>query len=246
MNQLLGHMVGAVGGSHAPAAYHTTSYSPVGLWQFNTNKNDSSGNGLNLSLGAGAEIYAALGGTRLVGAFFNGASYFVHAYDALLKITGALTVEMLLAFPIAPVNATDYWILNFGAAGGGGEPNNILYSTYITSQIWGYWARKDAAVNIRWEIAKYRSSVGLPNHLAMTRSAGQVVKYYINGHLFGTSGVLDTPTGGTASTLWIGCDNVGTARVPIGTIISSVKICASELTGAQILGEAQSTIGISR
>jgi hypothetical protein len=66
---------------------------------------------------------------------------------------------------------------------------------------------------------------------------------YNNGVLFATSAALAAPTGGGTSTLQIGASESGTSQLPNGTIVSSVKICASELSAVQVLGEYQRTIG---
>lgn len=237
--------MGSVGGTSAPAAYHTTLYDPIGLWQFNGSKVDASGHGLDLSLGAGTELYAALGGTRLTGAYFDGSTYFSHAFDALLQIPGAITIECLVSFPFAAAAPNSYWFAEF--AGPDEDPvNNMLYSLALGSAHWSYLAEKDGGVNIPYDGGRYNIPIGVPTHLALTRSAGQVVKMYMQGTLFATSGVLDAPTDGTASILRIGSDNGGTGLLPSGTTLASMKICAIELTAAQILGECVSTIGLGR
>jgi hypothetical protein len=70
-----------------------------------------------------------------------------------------------------------------------------------------------------------------------------VIKFYMNGVLFATSAAQNAPTGGTSSPLIVGANNAGATFAPAGTVIASLKICASELSAAQILGEYQATIG---
>lgn len=240
-SKLLGDIVAQSGGALLPAAYHTTRYNPVGLWQGNGDLLDASGNGLTLSANAEA-IYGPLGATGLRGIAFSGVNYYFRAFNALLQITGALTVEMLCAFPNPMPPAAGHWFFTFAGAGEL-EANNYLYSLFVSASKWGYLAEQGAGGDINYDAGRYGIPQGKPFHLAMTRSAGQVLNLYQNGNLFATSGVLAAPTGGGTSTLQIGASDSGTSQLPNGTVLSSIKICASELSAAQILGEYQLTIG---
>lgn len=226
------------------AAYHDLTHSPVGLWQFNGDMVDVSGNSLGLTVSTGAERYSELGSSGLKGFFFNGATGLKRAtHDASLTVYGALTVEMIVSFSSAAAACC----VAFGYTGET-EATNTLYSLQQT--VLGepyYLSENSTGTDSGYTFSTVGLPVGVPTHLAITRSSnGTVIKCYVNGKLYGTSTALTIPTGGSSSLLYVGVDVDGGTFLPKGSVLSSLKVIASTLTDAQVLAEYQRTLGRSQ
>jgi len=71
-------------------------HSPAGLWNFEGNLNDSSGNGFDLS---GTPLgYSVQANDFQYGVIFGGSEFSRPSRDAALAITGALTIETVGIF----------------------------------------------------------------------------------------------------------------------------------------------------
>jgi hypothetical protein len=78
--------------------------------------------------------------------------------------------------------------------------------------------------------------------VGMTRSAGQVVKFYYNGVLVDTSAALTAPTDGGSSNL--GVASYSTAGFPLnGHLLAQAGIWSVELSAAQMLRGAKQLLG---
>ena len=213
-------------------------HSPVGLWNFDGNLNDSSGNDFTLSgtpLGYSIQTndfqYGVIFGTSL----FSRASR-----DELLAIPGALTIEVLGTFR-TPAGVSEY-ICSIGNSGES-EADNINYSLYFSSLKLGILWEYGSGNNITVEVGNI-IPIGIPCFIAVTRSASNpaVVNFYINGNPVGFGS--DTAcTGGTASTCCfrIGSNSLSTELLYVGSVISSLKIIPSELSPSQIKEEYKRT-----
>lgn len=95
----------------------------IGLWQLQGNLNDSSGNGLTLSMLAGTAAYTTLSGS-IQGFNFNGARTLRSVADPLVQIEGELTIELLLMSRISTV----YTIFDVEDSGA-----DVLYSFYFSA-----------------------------------------------------------------------------------------------------------------
>jgi hypothetical protein len=230
-------------GSSVPA-YHDTTHSPVALWNFNSTLNDTSGNSRHLTLQAGTTRYMSIF-PGLTGAWFDGSTYYRLAHTAALDIVGAMTVEAIIT--VGGVLAADAYIVSHAAPNGAGEStdNNYLWSMGVQGSVandfWAFWeygAGSNVTVDAAVGPAPYT-----PIHVAMTRSATGVTKFYINGVLMYTSGANTIAEVGASPTQYttVGANDAGGATFTGG--ICSLKIIASELTAAQILAEYQRTIG---
>jgi len=90
-------------GARGTALPHDLTHSPVGLWQFDGDLTDSSGNGFTLSLGAGSTQQFVEMAPGLQGAWFNGTTFYERtSTEATLQIPGPITIEFIY-LPTAPV-----------------------------------------------------------------------------------------------------------------------------------------------
>lgn len=225
--------------------YHDTTHSPVALYQFNGNMLDSSGNGLDLSLFTGLQRYTWLA-PGLRGFFFNGETSIRRpGNDALLTITGAITIECIIL--VCP-NALTGTFISFGGSAAT-TATNVLYEL-------GFAQGSRYNFRVGWErlVSVPISSVELmgglpycfPVHYAMTRSIGssQTVVHYVNGTaIVGTSPLL-APTGGTSSRLWVGSDDNPLVTFDFMVCsIASLKIVPTQLNEQQLKMEYNRTVG---
>jgi hypothetical protein len=226
---------------------HDTTHSPLALWQLDGGLTDSSGNGYTLTVGAGTERYAPLSDT-LSGFHFDGSTYLIHdvAVEAL-RLTGDMTVEMLVKWLIDPpgygVNddTTSCSLVAHGI-NGETEATNTLYSIGTRPTGGGlYWiSESGGGTNATYDI-DCEVPTGVWHHLAVTRASG-VVSIYQDGALLGASSTLTTPTGGASGRLVLGALGKDSTERPT-CVLSSVKVVGSALSAAQIRAEVQRTIG---
>jgi hypothetical protein len=200
---------------------------------FDDNLTDSSGNGLDLSLGAGAERYTNVNGLRSVK--MDGNSYFRFTPGSTaLEITGDITIQLLLT---TDEHVGTGYMLSY-AGGGDAENVNALFSGRVASasEHYQWFSESGAGVD-----ASYGAWAGTGNqniHLVTFVRESDVVTLYIDGAERGSSGALATPTGGTSSFLDIGAfDGTNIYR---GTI-ACVKIVDSALTATQVYDEYKTT-----
>lgn len=223
-----------------------TRYNPVGLYNFEGNLNDSSGNGRNLSLAQGTikytQIYPGLNGF-----WFDGATRLTNASSAF-QIAGDITVMILVWINDYTTNSMNYVICN-----GNGDilSTNYLYAMF-TDNVSGYldffWEH-GAGINDGYILDTAPNSYSLPRkaltHYAISRQSN-VIRFYINGKQVGAdSPVQIAPDGGTASNLAIGMANpTVTNNAPCTNVwIGSVKIVASALSASQIAAEYNYIMG---
>jgi len=224
---------------YAPIKYHDTTYSPVGLWNFNGTLNDSSGNGFTLTVNSGVTSYTYLAG-GLQGMSFGSLILKYATTGTALQIAGDMTIEMLVSLNAYSSSKN---ILAYGAASSL-ETGNEQYQLGFTSDGYGFiWVQEFGAANFSFVTL---SGVTLPLnqlcHFAVTRTSN-VIQYYLNGQPLGAaSTALTTPTGGSISTLKVGGSEDGASFGP-PMMMASLKIIASALTSAQILGEYRLTLG---
>lgn len=216
------------------AQYLDTTHTPAALYEFDGDLVDSSGNGLDLSMGTGTAIYGPAPVTDGLGAFFQASRAQRGSFDASLQILTALTLEAMV-FPGA-VHSADAYIASFNGSGDT-EAVNILYNMMLTSgNRLRYLHEAGAGVDhgITFNVS---IPLGQWSHLAITRdSAGTGINAYVNGILRGSTTLGAAPTGGGSSQLQVGQFIGGT--FPFTGMLSSVKIIAAELNATQVLAEA--------
>lgn len=223
------------------AGYHDLDHSPVALYQFNNNLNDSSGNNLHLSVAAGNEQYMMID-SGLYGVYMNGLTRFVSGINQLLQISGDCTVECIVSnFNPAQLNAIIVDCSELGET----LPNNILYQIDIDYKIrsfWEYGSGSNVASQTTKNIKPYTTY-----HIATVRSGttpNVTNKIFVNGILIQTFTSLngaEKDTSGNIQILNVGNNLSGTN--PFTGFLSSLKIIPSALTDAQVLNEYKKTLG---
>lgn len=218
-------------------------YDPVGLWLFENNLNDSSGNGFNLT---GAPRYTTLARDRQVGAIFEETGWKRPSRDSALVITGALTIEACITIMPSRAALLPMAICSIGTIGETSAENVAYYLTIEAARnitlFWEYGAGTNVSIMSPPDLCP----IGIPFHVVCTRSGGElaVVNIYMNG-MNVHSGSNTAADGCTDSTclLRVGANNTDAALLPNGTILTSLKIIAAELTPAQVVAEYNRVLG---
>lgn len=237
---------GAAGMAQA-IGVHDTTYSPVGLWQFNGNLNDSSGNGFNLTADAGTPLFGQLA-PGLPGVFLSSTRLKAAASANALRITGDVTVEllaMLLADNTGAMPTSAPLVSFTGGQDDTTSTLNYLYQLAFDPGRLLYWFHEHGTgVNDTYQL----TSLALPPlrqlfHLAATRTAN-VVQFYVNGRAFGPpSSALTAPTDASLSQLWVGGQGGTIPTLAPDCALASLKIVAGALTAAQVKAEFNRTAG---
>jgi len=213
-----------------------TTHNPIGLYQFQQDFLDSSGNSRDLT-----EVGTPDYGVGHVGGVVSWINVdergeITGAAADPFRITGAITIECLL-LPSTLTGAQTIAIFREDAAG---DANNRLWDFQSSgNQIrWGH----ESSEGVFPEVTAGRMILGAWVHVAVTRNtAGTLLKIYFNGIEVGSATVA-AATGGGSSNLYIG--EFGPAgQTPFLGGIASLKIIASELTAAQVLAESKLALG---
>lgn len=219
-----------------PVRYHDTTHSPVGLWNFNGNMNDSSGNSFTLTVSTGTERYSeVLPG--LTGFYFDGSTtIFRNAAESTLQITGDYTIEMLLLVPPTVQNAVFVSMGDSGAT----STSNYLFEI-LTNNTFSLSNFSESGTKSGSTFSRPLASItyNQPCHLAMTKTSN-VIQFYLNGAVIGTSGAQTATSGGSLDKLRVGGDAAAPSLVGC---VASLKIVASALNATQIAAEYSRTIG---
>lgn len=216
-------------------------HSPAGLWNFEGNLNDSSGNGFHLS---GTPRRYLTNERDFFEGVVIGGELTRPSRDAALAITGALTIEVVGKFFNL---STDCVICSIGNSLEATE-DNVNYQAYIlsTSQLnifWEYGSGTNTSVAGDSNIIP----IGIPCFIAITRSSGDPaqVAFFVNGESVGT-GSTTAATGGTASTCRFRVASSNTSGgIFYGAAISSLKIIPAQLSQDQIKQEYNRSLGNS-
>lgn len=227
----------AIGGAGS-VALHDTTHSPVLLYQFQDNLLDSSGNGLTLSVTTGTarftDVYPGVRGILIA----STTTILAAAGSSVYRLTGDMTIEAIL-YLYEYFNAATRTLVSCQQAGDA-EADNTLYNIAMihpTAQNLQWFSESGAGVDATYQIAD-RNPLSLC-HFAVTR-VSNVIQFYLNGSTLGAaSGTLATPTGGGNGVFRVG-DNVNSAPF---CAMASLKIIPSGLSAAQVLAEAQLTLG---
>lgn len=219
--------------------YHDTTFSPAGLWQFNDTLNDTSGNGLHLTIEAGAVNYGEISpGVR--GVILDGAttSLVYNTASATLGTLGDISIEML-------INVSSYAnsknIVSYSAFPDGNTTNNSSYIIELYNASGNFTWMQESGSNTASRTSNIltRPPINQLCHFAMTRRSN-VIRTYINGVLVDTSSALTTPTGGSFAKFRIATQGRGWS--PAMTL-ASLKVVATGLTDANIATEYNRTVG---
>lgn len=212
-----------------------TTHSPKLLWSFDSTLNDASGNSHTATVDSGTIVYSSIW-PGYVGASFQ--SCRVSLVHADVRLIADLTVECIVLFDAAPAAG---WLFIADASGDASSTTNICYGLRVEASrlvflLWENGTGADVSVT---STGIALPPPGVPFHLAYTRISN-VHRIYINGVLAFTSGTLAAPTGGSATTLYVGG---AVASFHPSVCIGDFKLIDSGLSGAQVLVEAQKSIG---
>jgi hypothetical protein len=211
-------------------------YNPVGLWLFDGNLNDSSGNDFNLS-GTPSYVTNLNGPTIPQSAVYGGTIWERPSRDATLAITGAITIEACGAFY---PTGTQHIISLGSPESPDDEPHNTAYSLAITTNTMSILWETGSGSNIQLTSDVYTMPDGMPCHIVFTRSASNpaTANFYVNGINCGIkSGTAATGCTDPSCLLRIGGHNAGASTLLSGTKLFSIKIIAAELTPTQVVDE---------
>ena len=215
---------------------HQVTPNTVGLWQFDGDLTDSSGNGYDLSVFTGQEEYSevwpgvqALYLRRLRTILYHNVT------GTSLKILGDMTIEMI-------VNINADWpfgyseFVSFGAAGESSD-TNYAYLVYLTGESTHWFQEYGSGSDVDADLA-----VAFPGqicHLAFTRRSS-VVRCYCNGILRSTTSALTDPTDCSNSVFWVGGPG---SYYPPDCVLTSLKILDTGLLDNEIQDEYNYTLG---
>lgn len=224
----------------APVQYHDSTFSPVGLWQFNETFNDTSGNAFNLTAETGTVAYGDIF-PGVKGVILDGVTTLVYnTSTATLGRTGDITIEMLLNLNAYTASK---FLVSYSNSSSGGSTTNALYAIEMLntgSTEFTFMQENGSNSASRTSTFTNRPTLDTLCHLAVTRTS-DVIKVYLNGVLVETSSALTTATGGGSSVFRVGSHSSrGSAPA---CVIASLKVVASALTGTQIAQEYNLTLG---
>ena len=174
----------------------------AGLWHFEGNADDTSGNGNNGTVN-GATIVAGRVGSEAY--LFNGSSNYITApSDLSLQITGDISIAAWIK-----ANGYAQWgsIIQYSNPGEA-EANNYLYNIA--------WANGSGDLRLFWEYGGGNNvttdfstnlDTGRWYHIVAVRDTSENKAYlYVDGELFDSQVYSNNPTGGGTAQLWIGKD----------------------------------------
>jgi hypothetical protein len=215
-------------------ALHGTEYSPLGLYQFQGDGTDSSGNGKDLTPTGTPVFEPGWVGLGLQGSASN---RYTRA-DTDFEITGALSITALVRPDGLGSNDT---IVSYSASGET-EAANALFWFYFIGDKLSFSHEYGAGNN-----ENFSTAVAVNTNefiwVGVTRdSAGTGVNLYINGENVGSVTFANAPSGGTSGNLTI-CSLQGGTDPYEGTL-QSLKIVDSELSPAQMKAEYDRCFGV--
>jgi len=209
-----------------------TTYSPIGLWHFDGDLTDSSGNEYNLTAGSGENYnISPLPGVQGI-ELADSDSFSIN--EPALRLSGEMTLQCVYFDEGGdnPRQIVGCWGPTESSA------DNFLYSLKIDGGHITYFHETGAGINV-----DLNSNVNMPQnewvHLAFTRTGTGDVKIFLNGTKI-ADGSPGLPTDGSAAIFGV---NNFAAQKAIGSL-SSVKVNDFVLTEEQILLEARKALNV--
>ena len=220
-----------------------TTYTPVALYNFNGNLEDSSATGDDLIKDNGTNRYypnLLFSGSQ--SALFKGDTcYRTATNNAAHRITGDITLITIINFYEA---SSGYQNIVTFSGNNDGENQNFLYSMYLNASEELYWFQeKGEGVNVDYLLAGYPIPIQQWVVIGATRTSNSI-QFYLNGAKLGPAATIDAPTGGDHGDcrLWIGAEDPGNANY-LKAHVKSIKIISSALTEAQMMTEFERVTG---
>jgi hypothetical protein len=223
---------------------HWKIRNPIGLWQLSGDLLDSSGNGYDLSLAAGAAVYTTFpySGGKLKGFTCDGVSYLSRpARTPALDLVANMTIEYLLYMSAAPAASS---VVVYGAAGETLNDNYLYSMLFNTAGVpnprYRYLWENGAGVNVdNYSTALLPIPIWSVTHCAFVRS-GLNWKSYLNGGLMETIATAALPATGAGPLQFLSvCASESGTAIMNNAIIGSLCIIGSALTDAQVLEDAR-------
>lgn len=221
--------------------YLDTTNSPVALYKLDGVMTDFSGNGFDMSVETGTEMYAdVVPGKR--GFYFNGSTKLIYnTFSSTLAITGAVTLIAIIQCDV--LLAID-GLISHGASGEASD-TNLLYNAQIqalTPQQLGWLHEHGGGTNDAYNPT---GSARMPpiHNLVMvgwSRDASNVVTMNINGRTVATSGTLTAADGGGSGRLRLGGTGDATSE---RFVMFSAKVVAAAYSEAQFKAEFNRSLG---
>lgn len=216
----------------------TTTHNPVALYLFDGDSSDSSANSFADIPSASSAVYASR--PLMDVADVAAGDYFIYESPIPeLVILGDLTIEVTAYFSSYAANRV---LVRIAGPAVDTSIENLAYGIYVQSTgALQYIAERGSGIDISYTTATGVFPLNSWNHVVMVR-ASNVIRFYVNGRLVGTSGVLNAPTDGANGLLSIG----GTSAFS-GTIngqIANVKIISSALSEFEILEETALSLNV--
>lgn len=218
-------------------------HNPLGLYLFQGNGLDSSGNGRDLSNLDGTPTY----GDGFVGlSFEQDGNVGLTRVDSTFEILGAVSAYAIVK--LVSTTDTNFTIVCYDGGSDPAEADNNLWSLDLVSTA--------GSLSVRY-FHEYSTGVNellLPTGIGASRdewimvgwtrdSAGTGIKIFLNGEVIGTTTLANAPTGGTSSDLVVGRIRNSGVNNFTGKI-SAVKIVGSELTEAEMKAEYDRCFGV--
>lgn len=240
-------------GAFPPAAAFRlpNTFGPRGLWYFDQDTRDSSGNGFDLQVEAGAQHYAPIFPGVMGGVLGGASGTFCRlvctgvASSTMLAITGDISVEMIVTQDERPSPVlAGPWVSYAGA--GGLEVDNALWSYFTNIDNGPEWYQE--------YLASIPSTLGLTRQVSPpvasrpilhgARRASGIIQFFQDGKPYGTlTGTgLTLPTGGSASEFRVGGSQAGTQAPRF--LCSSLKVVATGLNNAAFLDDYNASLGL--
>jgi hypothetical protein len=196
-----------------PAGY-TPDY--VALYQFDASAddlNDRTGNGHTLTLAAGGPTRRVVRNGLQGHAYVGLDEYHRSAVDSSLVSLAAATLEMVaVPGPGAFSAQEDALFVVGGDPASELEPENFIFALRANANSGSFYAFHEhgAGVNDTGQLGQAMLSIGKMQYLVLTRdSDGQTYRLYIDGTLMGTVDLVNPPTGGANSRIYVGGFDAG-------------------------------------
>lgn len=245
---VLGGSSGGGGGSGSGGAWGSidNTHSPVAVYNFAGNLNDSSTNNLHLSDQTGdgggttdVEFYE-MGGKQWAYFANDGTTWCTEPTgNALLSITGDMTAIGLVWWP-AWMSETQA-LFEHGNDGVSTEADNINYGTFLSSSTSAFTTRheygsgSDITMACSRPVRQYMGTGPMLYSVVRDVSAGTYTHYFSGAEVETDSFSSNVPTGGASGQLFVGAAHGGDLPLK-GAYLGAVAIYDTALTGPQLRG----------
>lgn len=215
-----------------------TELGPVAFWDLAEDRNDSSGNSFDLT--AGSDFVETILTGDLRGARIDSAITYSRAHTPTLSILGDVTVDAIIQ--VETMANEELRIFRVGGPGETEAVNVVVQFTISTAGAPRYFAEFGAGTNIDYTVSPDFRLIGGPVYHVVLVRENDVITFYVNGRQFGpSSSTLNTPTGGTDTTVEVG----GAAGANITAALAGVRVFDFALSAEQVANEYNKLLRVS-